>query len=39
MSNYLLISSTYRDRLLYPNPAEFVIPFGTINNVNQKPCT
>ena len=35
MSNYLLISSTYRDRLLYPNPAEFVIPFGTINNVNQ----
>ena len=35
MSNYLLISSTYRDRLLYPNPAEFVIPFGTINNINQ----
>ena len=35
MSNYLLISSAYRDRLLYPNPAEFVIPFGTINNVNQ----
>jgi hypothetical protein len=35
MSNYLLISSTYRDRLLYPNPADFVIPFGTINNINQ----
>ena len=35
MSNYLLISSAYRDRLLYPNPAEFVIPFGTINNINQ----
>ena len=35
MSNYLLISSTYRDRLLYPNPADFVVPYGTINNVNQ----
>lgn len=35
MVNYLLISSAYRDRLLYPNPAEFIIPFGTINNVNQ----
>lgn len=35
MSNYLLISSAYRDRLLYPNPADFVIPFGTINNINQ----
>ena len=35
MSNYILISSGYRDRLLYPNPADFVIPFGTINNINQ----
>ena len=34
MTNYLLISSTYRDRLLYPNPAEFTVPFGSINNVN-----
>ena len=35
MSNsYLLISSAYRNRLLYPNPADFVIPFGTINNSN-----
>lgn len=35
MANYLLISSDYRNRLLYPNPAEFVVPFGAINNVNQ----
>lgn len=34
MTNYLLISSTYRDRLLYPNPADFTVPFGAINNVN-----
>lgn len=34
MSNNLLISSAYRDRLLYPNPADFVVPYGTINNVN-----
>lgn len=27
MSSYLLISSTYRDRILYPNPADFIIPF------------
>jgi hypothetical protein len=33
-NNYLLISSAYRDRLLYPNPADFVVPYGTINNVN-----
>ena len=32
--SYLLISSAYRDRLLYPNPADFVIPYGTINNPN-----
>lgn len=35
MANYLLISSDYRNRLLYPNPAEFVVPFGSVNNVNQ----
>lgn len=33
MTNYLLISSTYRDRLLYPNPADFTVPFGAMNNV------
>ena len=35
MANYLLISSDYRNRLLYPNPADFVVPFGSMNNVNQ----
>lgn len=33
--SYLLLSSAYRDRLLYPNPADFVVQFGTINNPNQ----
>jgi hypothetical protein len=33
-TSYILISSNYRDRLQYPNPADFVIPFGTIRNVN-----
>ena len=33
-SQYLLISSEYRNRLLYPNPAEFIVPFGNINNIN-----
>lgn len=32
--SYLLISSAYRNRLLYPNPGDFVIPIGTINNPN-----
>ena len=32
--SYLLISSAFRDRLLYPNPGDFVIQFGTINNPN-----
>lgn len=32
--SYLLISSAYRDRLLYPNPGDFVVPIGTINNTN-----
>lgn len=36
MTNYLLISSTYRDRLLYPNPADFVIPIGSNNNMNSR---
>lgn len=35
MTNSLLISSTYRDRLLYPNPADFTVPFGAINNINE----
>lgn len=25
---YLMIDSTYRDRLLYPNPAEFIVPIN-----------
>jgi len=33
--SYLLLSSAYRDRLLYPNPADFVVQFGTVNNPNQ----
>lgn len=32
--SYLLISSAFRDRLLYPNPGDFVIQFGTVNNPN-----
>lgn len=32
MKSYLLIDSTYRDRLLYPNPAEFDIPFQLVNS-------
>ncbi len=35
-TNYLLISSSYRDRLLYPNPAEFIIPFGSNNTHDNK---
>lgn len=34
MSQYFLISSAYRDRLLYPNPGKFVVPFGANNNIN-----
>lgn len=26
---YLMIDSTYRDRLLYPNPAEFILPINS----------
>lgn len=26
---YIMIDSTYRDRLLYPSPAEFIIPINT----------
>jgi hypothetical protein len=32
MANYILISSDYRDRILYPSPSDFVIPFGQINS-------
>lgn len=32
-SSYILISSAYRDRLLYPNPANFIVPFKMQNNV------
>ena len=34
MSQYFLISSSTRNRLLYPNPGKFVVPFGSNNNVN-----
>lgn len=33
-AQHLLVSSEYRNRLLYPNPADFIVPFGSINNVN-----
>jgi len=26
---YLMLDSTYRDRLLYPNPSEFILPINT----------
>ena len=32
MANYLFISSAYRNRLLYPNASDFVIPFGQISS-------
>ena len=32
MSSYILISSSYRDRLLYPEPSDFIVPFQTINS-------
>lgn len=32
MKSYILIDSTYRDRLLYPNPAEFDLPFQLVNS-------
>ena len=35
MSQYLILSSNYRDRLLYPNPADFIIPYGVVNNPNE----
>lgn len=28
---YMLIDSNYRDRYLYPNPADFIVPFQLIN--------
>jgi len=33
MSSYLLINSNYRDRLLYPNQADFIVPFQTIHSL------
>ncbi|NDE14251.1 hypothetical protein EBZ80_04900 [bacterium] len=32
MTSYLLISSAYRDRLLYPSPSDFIVPFQNTNN-------
>lgn len=32
MSNYLLIDSTYRDRVQNPNPSDFIIPFQKVNS-------
>lgn len=32
--SYILLSSAYRDRLLYPNAGDYIVPFGTIRNVN-----
>lgn len=34
MSQYIVLSSNYRDRLLYPNPADFIVPYGVVNNPN-----
>ena len=34
MSQYFLISSSSRNRLLYPIPGKFVVPFGSNNNIN-----
>jgi hypothetical protein len=31
--SYISINSAYRNRYLYPNPAEFIIPFQTINSL------
>ena len=35
MSNYILISSAYRDRILYPNPSDFIVPFQQIQSASQ----
>lgn len=37
MKRFIEIDSTYRNRLLYPNPADFVIPYGTNINSNNAP--
>ena len=34
MSQYIVLSSTYRDRLLYPNPADYIVPYGVVNDPN-----
>ena len=33
MRSYLLIDSTYRNRLQFPNPADFEIPFQLVNSL------
>lgn len=37
MKSYLLLDSTYRNRLLYPNPADFEIPFQLVNSFVLNP--
>ena len=32
--SYLLLSSSHRDRLLYPNPSDFIIPFQTLHSTS-----
>lgn len=39
MTTYLLLSSSTRDRLLYPNPADFVVPFQTIHSTTANLST
>lgn len=39
MSNYLLISSAYRDRILYPYPGDFVVPFQQVQSANVQTFT
>jgi len=33
-ASYLLISSSFRNRLLNPNPSDFVIPFQTLHSID-----
>lgn len=33
---YIMIDSTYRDRLLYPNPAQFILPINA--TIGNNPC-
>jgi len=34
MNQYLFISSSYRNRLLYPNPSEFIVNIGPLSPLN-----